>query len=122
MHSATLTYVNATAPAEGSAAVVRDHAQRENSDLSGYAFVQLSTEKFGRLGTTAMALLNNLAECASASGIVFKDNSVVKALSELSVGLSRGNCMLNKRTLCALGHVSGTTFRTGGDILTPDII
>ena len=121
MHSATLTYVNATAPAEGSAAVVRDHAQCENSNLSGYAYVQLSKEKFSRLGTTAMALLNNLAECASASGVVFKDNSVVKAPSELSVGLSRRNCMLNKRTLYALGHVSGTAFRSGDDILTSDI-
>ena len=59
-----------------SAAAGRDHAKRaqyENSDPLGYAFVPLSTETFGRLGKPAMALLNKLADCALATGFVFKD-------------------------------------------------
>lgn len=125
VHPAASTYVNAAARAEGSAAAVRDHAKRaqyENSDPLGYAFVPLSTETFGRLGKPAMALLNKLAECASASGVVFKDGFVVNALRELSVGLCRGNCVLYKRSLYALARVSGTAFRAGADIPTSEII
>ena len=55
-----------------------------------------------------MALLNKLAECASASGVVFKDGFVVNALRELSVGLCRRNCVLYKRSLYALARLSGT--------------
>ena len=97
-------------------------AQYENSDPLGYAFVPLSTETFGRLGKPAMALLNKLAECASASGVVFKDGFVVNALCELSVGLCRGNCVLYKRSLFALASVSGSAFRAGADIPTSEII
>ena len=86
-----------------------------------HAFVPLSTKTFGRLGKPAMALLNKLAECASASGVVFKD-FVVNALRELSVGLCRGNCVLYKRSLYALARVSGTAFRAGADIPTSEII
>ena len=124
VHPAASTYVNAAARAEGSAAAVRDHAKRaqyENSDPLGYAFVPLSTETFGRLGKPAMALLNKLAECASASGVV-KDGFVVNSLRELSVGLCRGNCVLYKRSLYALARVSGTAFRAGADIPTSEII
>ena len=118
------TYVNAAARAEGSAAAVRDHAKRaqyENSDPLGYAFVPLSTESFGRLGKPAMALLNKLAQCASACGVVFKDGFFVNALRELSVGLCRGNCVLYKRSLYALARVSGTAFRAGADIPTSEL-
>ena len=66
--------------------------------------------------------LNKLAACASASGVVFKDGYVVNALRELSVGLSRGNCVLYKRSLFALARVSGTAFRAGADIPTFEII
>ena len=72
-----------------------------------------------------MALLNKLAECASAIGVVFKDGFVVNALRELSVGLCRGNCVLYKhfkRSLFALARVSGTAFRAGADIPTTEII
>ena len=85
--------------------------------VATYAFVPLSTETFGRLGKPAMALLNKLAECASASGVVLKDGFVVNALRELSVGLCRGNCVLYKRSQYALARVSGTfAFRAGADI------
>ena len=63
-----------------------------------------------------------LAECASASGVVFKDGFVVNALRELSVGLCRGNCVLYKRSLFALARVSGSAFRAGADIPTSEII
>ena len=78
--------------------------------------------RIGRLGKPAMALLNKVAECASASGVVFKDGFVVNALRELSVGLCRGNWVLYKRSLCALALVSGTAFRAGADIPTSEII
>ena len=123
VHPAASTYVNAAARAGGSAAAVRDHASAkyENSDSLGFAFVPLSAQTFGRLGIPAMALLNKLAECASASGVVFKDGFAVNALRELSVGLCRGNCVLYKCSLYALARVSGTAFRAGADILTSEI-
>ena len=78
----------------------------------------LSTETFSRLGKPAMALPNKLAECALASGVVFKDGLLINAWHELSVGLCRGNCVLYKRSLCALARVSGNAFRAGADIPT----
>ena len=57
--------------------------KNEDSPPSRYAFVLLSTDTFGRLGTPAMALLNKLAARASAGGDVFKGGSVVNALREL---------------------------------------
>ena len=39
--------------------------------------------------------------------------SKTSPVSELSVGLRRGNCVLYKRTLYALGRVSGTAFSKG---------
>ena len=68
-----------------------------------------------------MALLHKPAECASASGIVFKDGFVVNALRDLSVGLCRGDCVLYKRSLYALAHVSGNAFRAGADIPISEI-
>ena len=97
------------------------HHTHTHSHPLGYAFVPLSTETFGRLGKPAMALLNKLAECASASGVAFKDGFVANALRELSVGLCRGNCVLYKRSLYALARVSGTAFRAGADIPTSEI-
>ena len=73
---AAATYVNAAARAEVSGAAVRDQAKRaqyENFDPLGYAFVLLSTETFARLEKPAMALLDKLSVCTSASGVVFKD-------------------------------------------------
>ena len=91
-----------------------------NVDPLGYAFVPLSTETFGRLGNSTMALLNKLAEYASASGVAFKDSFAVKALRSLSVGLCRGNCLLNKRSLYALARASSNAFLAGANILTYD--
>ena len=91
------TYVNAAARAEGSASAVRDHAkhaQYEKSYPLGYAFALLSTETFNRLGKSALALLNKLAECVSAGGVVFKNGFVVNAFHALSVGFCSGNCVL----------------------------
>ena len=68
-----------------------------------------------------MALLNKLAECALASGVVFKDGFVVNALRELSVELCRGNCVLYKRSLYALACVIGNAFRVGAHIPTSEI-
>ena len=79
---------------------------------------QTQTQAFGRLGKPAMALLNKLAECPSASGVDFKDGFVVNALSEFSVEQCRGNCELYKRSLYALARVSGNAFGTGADFLT----
>jgi hypothetical protein len=67
---------------------------------------------------TSLALLNILAESASASGIVFKDSFVVNALRELSAGLCRGNWVLYKCGLYALARVSGNAFHAGSDIPT----
>ena len=111
VHPAAVTYVNTDARAEDSSAAVRDHAKRaqyENSDLLGYVFVQLSTETFNRLGKPAMALINDLAGCAS--------SVVSNILRELSVGLCRGNCVLYLRSLYALAHMSGNAFLAGSDV------
>ena len=65
-------------------ACARTHANTQNYDLLGYAFVPLSTGTFSRLGKPAAALLNKLAERTSASGAVFKDGFFVNALRELA--------------------------------------
>ena len=97
------------------------HTHDENSDLIGYAFVPLSTKTFSRLSKPAMVLLDNLAECALVSGIVFKDGFVVNSLRELSVGLCRGNCVLYKRSLYVLVCMSGHTFCADADIPISEI-
>ena len=58
------------------------------------------------VGLANQALLNKIAEYASASGFVFKDGFVLNALRELSFGLCRVYCVLYKRSLYALGRVS----------------
>ena len=104
VHPDAAMYVNTAACAEGSAAALRDQAKRaqhEYFDVLDYAFVPLSTETFGRLGKSAMELLNKLADCALAGGVAFKDGFVVNDLCEPSVGLCRGNNVLYKRSLHA---------------------
>ena len=54
------------------------------------------------------------------SGIVFKD--VICDLCEVSVGMCKGNYVLYKRSLHALGRVSGNAFCTGADIPTSEIV
>ena len=44
----------------------------------GYTFVPLSTYTFARLSRPAMALLNKLADCAMAGGVVFKDGFTIR--------------------------------------------
>ena len=75
--------------------------------LHAHACVPLSTETFGRLDNAAMALLNKLAGCASASAFVFKDGLVVNASRELSVRLFRGNCVMYTLILYALACGNG---------------
>ena len=123
VHPAAATYVNAAASAEGSAAAVRAQAkcvQYENSDPLDSAFVLWSTDTFGRLGKPAMAMLNKLAECALAGGVVFKDGLVVNTFREISVRLCRGNCVLYKQSRYALACVSGKTFCADADKSTSD--
>ena len=124
VHPAAVTCVNAAAGAEGSAAAVRDQAKcthHENSGPLGYGFAQLSTEAFRWLGKPAMALLNKLAECASAGGVVFKDGFIGDALRELSVGWCRDNFVMYKLGFYALARVSGNTFHTDACIITSEI-
>ena len=68
-----------------------------------------------------MVLLDNPAECASASGIVFKDGFVVNSLRELSVGLCRANCVLYKRSLYVLVCMSNNAFCADADIPISEI-
>ena len=75
----------------------------------------------GRPGKPAIALLNKLAECALAGGVVFKDGLVVDALRELSVGLCRGNCVLYKQSLCAFARVWGNASLASADIPISEI-
>ena len=99
LHPSAATYVNAAARVEGSAAAVKDQAKRvqyDHSDPLCYAFVSFSTETFSRLVIPAMALLNKLAERASAGGVVTKDTFVVNASCKPFVGICSGDCVLYK--------------------------
>ena len=60
-----------------------------------------------------MAVLIELAEFASMTGIVFKDGFAVNALSEFSLRLCRCYYVLYNRSLYALARVSGNDFRAG---------
>ena len=73
------------------------------------------------LANKAMALLNKIAECAFASGVVFKDVSFGNALRDLFVGLCIGNCVLYKQSLYALAHVSGNAYYESANIPTSEI-
>ena len=53
--------------------------------------------------------------------VIFKDGFLVNALRELPVGLCRGNCVMFKRSLYALAHVTGNAYRAGADIRHPNL-
>ena len=73
-------------------------------------------------GDPAMAVLNKLAERALAGGAVFKDDLVLNALHNGSVGLCRGKCVARKRNLYALAHLSANAFCARAGIPTTEII
>jgi hypothetical protein len=81
-----------------SPAAQRDHEKRQEHDTYGegqdYDFAQLVMETYGRLGRSAMAVLNALAEVAAANGLVSKAGSVRGALRELVVALCRGSAFM----------------------------
>ena len=117
------TYARAACVA-GGAALVRDDAKRakyETADPTGYAFVPLSHESFGRMGTPAMKLLNSLAVLANAGGRVVKDGFVGNALKELSISLCRGNALMYRRGLGALARATGSCFTAGLTVPTADV-
>ena len=123
VHPCASTYVRAARVA-GGAAVVRDAAKQakyQTADPSGYAFVPLSHESFGRMGQPAMKLLNTLAEVASANGRVVKAGFVGNALRELSISLCRGNALMHRRGLGVLARVTGNCFRAGLTVPTADV-
>jgi hypothetical protein len=123
VHPCAATYVRA-AGVIGGAAKVREDAKRaryETAEPSGYAFVPLAHESYGRLGKEAMQLLNALAEVASTNGRVEKDGFVMNALRELSVSMCRGNGLLYRRGLGVLARVTGTCFRAGLTVPTADV-
>ena len=114
VHLAAATCGNAAARAEGRAAAVSDQAKR----VLGYEFVPLSTETFGRLGKPAMALLNDLAECALRRRVALLFRTLF--LSMLCVNSLSGcvvyNCVPYKPSRYALARVSSNDFRAGDDI------
>ena len=123
VHPCASTYVRAARVA-GGAALVRDDAKRakyETADPAGYAFVPLSHESFGRMGTPAMELLNSLAVLANAGGRVVKAGFVGNALKELSISLCRGNALMYRRGLGALARTTGSCFAAGLTVPTADV-
>ena len=104
VHPAAATYGNAAICTEGSAAAVRYHtksAQYENSDPFGYAYVPLSTKTFGRLGKPGMALMKKFIDCASAGGVVFKEDLLSMLCVNSLSGCVGQMCAVQAQSVCS---------------------
>jgi hypothetical protein len=99
----------------GAAAPHQDQQKRTayaRVEPHGYSFVPLFVETYGRLGQTAMKLLHLLHEAAGPEGITCA-SFVNGALSEVSVGLYRGNFLSYRTFVGMLATSSGASFRAG---------
>ena len=121
IHPAAQSYAAAAATKEGSAAKARDDKKTKRykrSDGAGYAFVPLTSETFGRLGTPAMDLINELATAAATTGRVDKAIFVQNALKNLSVALCKGNYLVFKRANDVYAEAFGEVFSEGAAVIT----
>jgi hypothetical protein len=125
IHPAAPTYAKTAAVTAGKAAAIRDSEKKRkylSADPNGYQFVPLSMESFGRLGEPAMQLLNRLS-IAATEGRTLLDKGVFvrSALSELSVGLCKGNALLIRYFLGSMARNNGTRFLQGDLVPHADI-
>lgn len=111
------SYLPRAAVETGSAAATRDKAKRRKykPTSGGYAFVPISVETHGRIGTPAMDLLGKVAAQAGLREERGKATFVTNALRELSVGLCKGNAILFRAGLQILARCSGRHFVAGVD-------
>jgi hypothetical protein len=95
----------AAAANDGAAVAKRDSEKRRTYirlEPNGYPFTPFSDETYGRLGKPAIAVLGRLGvEAAGAAGLSTASKSafVWSALRELSVGVCRGNCVMDGKAL-----------------------
>jgi hypothetical protein len=118
IHPAATTYVR-DAQTAGGAAARRDRekeARYRSADPTGYKFVPVSVETYGRLGKPALQLLTSLASAAAANGVVERDRFVENAMRQLSITLRRGNGAMFSRCLGQTAKAAGACFRAGADV------
>ena len=124
IHPAADTNLPASALGAGHAAAKRDTEKRTRyqvDDPTGYAFIPLSTETYGRLGKPALALLKRLSSVACETRSVHQDDFIDNALRELSIGLCRGNAVMYRRGQTALARVTGEAIQRGDETPSAEV-
>ena len=108
----------------GAAAEHRDEEKREKyatAAIEGYDFYPLSVETYGWMGKPALALLDEIAEVAAASGTVSKGLFKAMAIKQLSVALVKGNAMMYRACLSAFVEGSGRAPMYGDDLPSAEV-
>ena len=125
IHPASDSNATAAATTAGAAAEQRDREKirkYRNADPTGYNFVPLSTESFGRHGRPAMVFLKKLADYAASMGSADAEHFVTNSLRELSIGLCRVNAVVYRGGLVALLRVTGRVACPGNDRPTAEVL
>ena len=125
IHPASDGNATAAATTAGAAAEQRDREKISKyrlADPTGYDFIPLSTESFGRHGRPAMVFLKKLADYAASTGSVDAESFVTNSLRELSIGLCRGNAVVYRGGLSALARVTGRVVCPGNDRPTAEVL
>jgi hypothetical protein len=127
-HLAGVSNRAAPAATDGAAAAKCDVEKRRaynRLEPNGYPFTPFSVETHGGLGKSAIALLGSLsveAVGAAQLGAVSKSAFVRSALSELKVGLCRGNCIMYRKALGLRASRLGQGFLLGSDRPTAEVL
>jgi hypothetical protein len=99
-HPASATMRGRASKVFGAAAKAAEdskHGSHARDGTSGYRFVPLAVESYGRLGSEAVELLNDWATSAARGGFYSRTAYLVWIKCEISVALIKGNARLFKR-------------------------
>jgi hypothetical protein len=125
-HPGASTYVSAAARAAGATAKVAERGKvrdwrRIGGHESGYDFVPLATETYGRLGVQAARFLKEVADYAARKG-VSKSAFTRMAHTELSCALVKGMALVWNAGMFATARAAGRGFQEGQDVPVADTV
>ena len=124
-HPLAASAVKASARDTGATAKGKDSRKRDKYSRPGTGacrFVPLSHETFGRAGSAAFALLNEIAEFAASSGVVSKRIFLENAMRDLSTTLCRGITRQVLATVPLRARLNGRRVVAGLPVSTDDLI
>jgi hypothetical protein len=126
IHPGASSFRRAAANSAGAAAALRDEQKRRQYRLqgsTGYLFVPLTLETYGRLGKPLMSLLGDVGQLAAdrGQGLFTKQQFVQGVLRELSVCLCRYNAMLERGVAGFFVKASGFAIKHGLTRPTADV-